>query len=204
MSDLPKGIRHKQKILRGLEQRRNMLRVMIVENNSVIQTLESDIITMFNKLLSAYDEKPTCRQIGVHDDPDESLARELNIDGSKKSGDLKAEDFTVTTPKSDYSLPFTREKLLKVAKEYGEFVLPKDKNAISDDIKKTFKEVFYREGVKQDYGDTEMLQIRITDNTAFLVLTDILFDVKKYKNNPMDAFMMRNIRACIMLGELKE
>ena len=227
MSDLPKDIRHKQKILRGLEQRRNSLRSMIVENSSVIQTLESDIVTMFDKLLSTHDEKPTCRQIGVHDDPYESLARELtntqivkcscsehspnenpikelSMYGPKKSGDLKPEDFIVTAPKSDYDLPFTIETLLKIGRELGHFTLPKGENVISQVLKDRINLAFPNNKSDIQWGNSETLRVETVYNKIILVYSNTVMAENDLTCEQGKMFKIKSHQVGVMLGSLKE
>ena len=229
MSDLPKGIRYKQKILRCLEQRRNVLRLMVFENNSTIQTLESDIVTMFDKLLSTHDEKPTCRQIGVHDDPDEILERELtntqivkcscsehspnenpikdsSTNGSKNLNNLKPEDYTVTVPKptSDYDLPFTTESLLKIGRELGHFTLPRGVNVISQVLKDRISGMLPDRALDIQWGHGGTLRIETIRDKLILVFANVVMTENNLTCEQGEAFEIRSHQVGVMLGSLKE
>ena len=65
----------------------------------------------------------------------ENPIKDSSTNGSKNPDDLKPDDFSVTTPKSDYDLPFTLDALLKIGRELGHFVLPRGENVICQVLK---------------------------------------------------------------------
>ena len=130
----------------------------------------------------------------------ENPFKELITNGSKKSDDLKPEDFIVTAPKSDYDLPFTLDALLKIGRELGHFVLPRGANVIDQVLKDRISGMFPDRALDIQWGHGGTLRIETIRDKLILVFSNAVMMENDLTCGQGDMFEISNQQVGIMLG----
>lgn len=197
-----------KKIRNGLTEKRVNVQNELNKLDREIEIIDDDIWEARQIIKGAFHKTVRgieCNQTIERENP----FKELSTNGSKKSDDLKLEDlkpedFTVTTPKSDYDLPFTTETLLKIGRELGHYVLPRGANVISQVLKDRISQAFSHKSLKIEWGNTETIRIETVCDKLILVFSNVVMMENDLTCDQGETFEITSHQVGVMLGSLKE
>ena len=192
-----------KKVRNGLTEKRVNMQNELNKLEHEIEIVEDDIWEARHIMKGAFDKTVRgleCNQTIERENP----IKDSSTNGSKNPDDLKPDDFSVTTPKSDYDLPFTLDALLKIGRELGHYVLPRGENVICQVLKDRINLAFPDNKSDIQWGNSETLRVETVYNKIILVYSNTVMAENDLTCEQGKMFKIKSHQVGVMLGELKE